>query len=173
MTLRKWLVGAVAVLSLSCTHAKDSPVATGHTGRHVEAATMTSHSVTRPDQVKWVDGPPSLPPGAKFAVLEGDPSREGFFAMRVTLPANYRIPPHWHPTVERVTVLSGALHLGMGERFNESAGQELSAGSYAVMPTGMRHFAWTRGETVIQIATQGPWAINYLDPADDPRKPKR
>jgi hypothetical protein len=89
--------------------------------------------------------------------------------MRAVLPANYRIPPHWHPGVERLTVLSGTMYLGMGERFDESAGQALPAGSYAAMPAGMRHFAYTKGETTIQLGTNGPWAITYLNPADDPR----
>ena len=34
-------------------------------------------AIHRPDGLKWQDGPPSLPPGAKIAVLEGDPPRRG------------------------------------------------------------------------------------------------
>ena len=123
-----------------------------------------------PERVEWKDGPPSLPPGAKFAVLEGDPSKGGYFAMRLRLPDGYRVPAHWHPNVERVTVISGTLHLGMGDRFGEGDARRLPAGSYAFMPPGMRHFAWAEGETVIQIATLGPWEIHYVNPADDPRR---
>jgi quercetin dioxygenase-like cupin family protein len=93
--------------------------------------------------------------------------------MRAMLPANYRIAPHWHPTTERITVLSGTMYLGMGERFDPAAGQALPAGTYATMPAGMRHFAYTKGEAVIQIGTMGPWEITYVNAADDPRQQKR
>jgi quercetin dioxygenase-like cupin family protein len=131
------------------------------------------HEVTvTPADIKWQDGPPSLPGGAKVALLEGDPSREGPFVMRAKLPDGYKIPPHTHPRDERVTVISGALYLGMGGKFDEKEGVALPAGSYARMPAGMKHFGWARGETVIQINGEGPWAIDYVDPKDDPRKGK-
>src|SRR5215831_19535599 len=75
-------------------------------------------SIHKPDGLKWQDGPPSLPPGAKIAVLEGDPAKEGPFVFRVKVPDGYRIPPHTHPKPERVTVISGSFHLGMGEKFD-------------------------------------------------------
>jgi quercetin dioxygenase-like cupin family protein len=178
MSLRYMIVGALSVIAISCTQGKQAPAASethGHMGMSAAggAAGMGSHVMVRPDDIKWMDGPPSLPAGAKFAVIEGDPAKEGFFVMRAVLPANYRIPPHWHPAVERVTVLSGTMYLGMGERFDESAGQALPAGTYAAMPAGMRHFAYTRGETTIQIGTNGPWGITYLNPADDPRQQQK
>src|SRR5262249_23106302 len=98
-----------------------------------------------PTDVKWQDGPPSLPKGAKIAMLEGDPSKEGPFVMRAKMPDGYRIAPHTHPRDERVTVLSGTLYLGMGGKFEEKEGMPLPAGSYARMPTGMKHFAWAKG----------------------------
>src|SRR5687768_89599 len=76
-----------------------------------------AHAIHLPDQLEWKDGPPALPPGAKFVMLEGDPQKEGPFTMRVRLPDGFRIPPHTHPKVEHVTVLSGTLHFGMGEKF--------------------------------------------------------
>ena len=48
--------------------------------------------------------------------------------------------------------------------------QAPSAGTYAFMPPEMKHFAFTDDETIIQLATIGPWQINYLNPADVPRK---
>src|SRR5258708_24047490 len=74
-----------------------------------------------PTEIKWKDGPGFLPAGAKFAVLEGDPTKEGPFVMRIWFPDGFRIQPHWHPKVERVTVISGTLNLGMGEKFDWSA----------------------------------------------------
>lgn len=125
-----------------------------------------------PSTLKWADGPPALPPGAKVAVLEGDPTKPGPFVMRATLPDGYKIPPHTHAKAERVTVLSGNLHLGMGDKFDAKHATGLTAGGYAALPPNMKHFAWAEGETVIQIHGDGPWDIEYLNPADDPRKKK-
>jgi quercetin dioxygenase-like cupin family protein len=136
-------------------------------------STTAEHVMVTPGDLKWADAPPSLPPGAKMAVLEGDPGKKGPFTVRLQAPAGYKVPPHTHPTAERVTVISGALHLALGEKFDESAGQELSAGSFAVMPAGMKHFAWSPGETIIQISAMGPFAIKYVNPNDDPRNAKK
>lgn len=67
---------------------------------------------------------------------------------------------------------AGTLHLGMGETLDHSAGWTMPAGTFGHWPAGMKHFAWTTGETVIQIYGTGPWAINYVNPADDPRTKK-
>ena len=125
-----------------------------------------------PTDLKWQDGPPSLPKGAKVALLEGDPSKKGPFVMRAKLPGGYKIAPHTHPEDERVTVIAGTLYLGMGGTFDEKGGTALPAGSYARLPAGMKHFAWAKGETVIQVTGQGPWIINYVNADDDPRKGK-
>ena len=127
------------------------------------------HVVIMPDKIEWQDAK-MLPAGAKLAVLDGDPAKEGFFTIRAKLPAGYRIPPHWHPGVERVTVLSGTFHIGAGERIDEKTAAKLPAGAYTAMPKGMRHFAYVDGETEIQISSMGPWGITYVNPADDPRK---
>jgi quercetin dioxygenase-like cupin family protein len=121
-------------------------------------------------EVKWRKGPDSLPLGAEIAVLEGDPSKSGPFVFRVKAPDGYTLPPHTHPKAERVTVISGTFHLGMGEKVDKAAGQAMSAGSFGYWPAGMKHFAWVTGETIVQLHGNGPWQINYLDPADDPRK---
>jgi hypothetical protein len=108
-----------------------------------------------------------LPGGAKIAVLEGDPKAEGFVTLPGKLPANYRIPSHWHPTPERVTVLSGTMHLATGDTFEAGKGDALTPGTYAVMPAGMRHYAWTEGEVEIQLSTM---ARGITNAADDPCK---
>ena len=126
-----------------------------------------------PGDVVWTDGPAALPPGSKRAILEGDPGKEGFYTERLKLPDGYKIAPHTHPQTEHVTVISGTFNIGMGEKFDPSAGQAMAAGSYFFMPAGMKHFAWTTGETVIQLSRSSPSAINYLDPADDPRNAKK
>ena len=130
------------------------------------------HGFLNASDLKWVDGPPSLPSGAKVALLEGNPTAEGPFTMRLQLPDGYSIPPHSHPAVEHVTVISGTFNLGMGEKFDKSGGKSLPAGSFAFMPPGMKHFAWVNGETVVQVHGVGPWKINYVNAADDPRNKK-
>ena len=134
--------------------------------------TISGEAICTPDSIKWQDGPPSVPPGPKFAVLEGDPAKEGFFTMRLLLPDGYKIPPHFHPKVEHVTVISGQLNFGMGARFDQSATRPMPAGTFAYWPAGMQHFAWAKGETIIQLHGIGPWSIQYVNPADDPRKSK-
>jgi hypothetical protein len=129
-----------------------------------------NHEVVTPDQIKWLDGPASLPPGAKMTLLEGDPSKDGPFVLRVKMPDGFRIMPHTHPKDERVTVLAGTLYLGMGEKFDEKAAKMMPAGSYGRTGAGMKHFGYVKGETVLQLHGQGPWAIDYVNPADDPRK---
>lgn len=126
--------------------------------------------VVMPDQVEWTAAPPSLPAGAKVAVLEGNPREAGTFAMRISLPDGYRIPPHFHPAQERLTVVQGTFQLGMGDKFDKTALKSLPAGAYASMHPGMRHFAQAKGNTIVQVNGTGPWKLTYVNPADDPQK---
>ena len=129
-----------------------------------------AHALVTPADVKWGAAPPTLPKGAQAAILEGNPANPGPFTMRLKVPANYRIAPHWHPGIEHVTVLSGVFNLGMGDKFDETKGKALAAGSFAVMPPKTNHFAWTTQETVLQLHGTGPWGITYVNPVDDPSK---
>lgn len=123
-----------------------------------------------PHDIPWTVGPATLRPGARMAVLEGDPAREGVFTMRLWLPDGFEVRPHWHSQVEHVTILSGVLHFGMGEQFDRAATRAMPAGSFGYWPIGMRHFAWADGETVLQLHGRGPWTVTYVNPADDPRR---
>jgi quercetin dioxygenase-like cupin family protein len=124
------------------------------------------------DKVQWQPGPPSLPKGAQIAVLEGDPGKEGPFVFRVKLPDGYRVPPHTHPKTERITVLAGTFYIGMGDKFDAKAARPMPAGTYGHWPAGMKHFVWAKGETTLQFHGIGPWSIEYVNPADDPRNQK-
>jgi quercetin dioxygenase-like cupin family protein len=126
-----------------------------------------------PTTVEWKAGPAALPPGAKMAALEGDPAKEGPFVARFQFPDGYHVAPHTHPKTERVTVISGTLLLAIGEALDRSSAKKLPAGSFGYWPAGMKHTAWSEGETVIQLHGIGPWQINYVDPADDPRNVKK
>jgi quercetin dioxygenase-like cupin family protein len=137
----------------------------------------TAHSTEMrlhvPTAIEWKNGPAALPAGAKMALLEGDPTKEGPFVMRLQMPDGYHVPPHTHPKTERVTVISGAFYLATGEKLDRSDAKKLPAGSFGFWPAGMKHVAWAEGETVIQLHGIGPWQINYLNPADDPRSAKK
>jgi len=127
------------------------------------------HLILSPDQIEWKDAPTALPPGAQVANLRGDPAQPGLFTMRLKFPENYQIAAHWHPADEHATVLSGTLHIGVGEKFDAAKTDAVSAGSLMVMPAKTNHFAWTDGEVVLQLHGMGPWQVNYVDPTDDPR----
>ena len=126
-----------------------------------------------PTSIEWKPGPEAIPAGAKMAVLEGDPTKEGPFVVRFQFPEGYHIPPHTHPKTERVTVISGALYLATGESLDRSNAKKLPAGSFGYWPAGMKHAGWSEGETVIQLHGIGPWQTNYVNPADDPRNAKK
>jgi quercetin dioxygenase-like cupin family protein len=135
-----------------------------------QSSEMGFHS---PTSIEWKAGPAAIPPGAKMAVLEGDPTKDGPFVVRFQFPDGYHIAPHTHPKTERVTVISGTLLLAMGENLGRSAAKPMTAGTYGFWPEGMKHTAWSGGETVIQLHGMGPWQINYVNPADDPRNTKK
>ena len=125
------------------------------------------HTVIAADDIQWKQ----LRPGAEIAVVSGDPDKEGSpFVLRFRYRGKARIPPHWHPGDEHLTILSGTFRLGMGESGDESATTELRAGAYAFVAAKMAHYAWTDGDTTIQAHGIGPFVINYVNPADDPNR---
>jgi len=129
----------------------------------------SGHKMFAPDELKWVEVP-SLPPGAKLALIEGPLNEPVAFTFRLQFPANYQIPAHWHPAVERVTVISGTVNMGIGDKLDKQKTKALGPGSVAIMQPKTNHFVWTKEETVVQLNGTGPWAITYVNPADDPRK---
>ncbi|MGE5717616.1 MAG: cupin domain-containing protein [Acidobacteriota bacterium] len=132
--------------------------------------TADGHTFINVNDTKWGDAPPTLPKGAKLAVLEGDPGKPAAFTMRLMMPANYNIAPHWHTQDENLTVVSGALYLGMGDKTDKAKARALNSGGFHFLPGKAHHYAFTEADTVVQIHGTGPFDINYLDPADDPLK---
>src|SRR5262245_42239319 len=153
----RYTIGAAAILLATALHAWGQQ-------QHPHHITM------QPDDVKWAPAPPSLPPGAQIAVLEGNPANAEPITMRLKFPAGYRLAPHFHPAIEHVTVLSGTFHIAPGESFDQSKGTRLPVGAFVAMPVGVPHFAWASEDTVIQLHGVGPWGVTYVNPADDPRK---
>jgi quercetin dioxygenase-like cupin family protein len=134
------------------------------------AQTADTHKAVSPQEMTWAPAPPSIPPGAQAVVLYGDPGKDGLFAMRIKMPNGYQIPPHTHPKPEVVTVISGTIRLGMGKTADAGKAQALPAGSFFALSPGMEHYVFADGETVVQINTNGPWGITYINPKDDPRQ---
>lgn len=138
-------------------------------GKEKKKTQQAAHMMVTTDQLEWTDVG-SMPPGAKMAVLEGDPSQEGPFTVRIKVPANYSVPAHTHPESERATVLEGTIYMAAGEDLDEESAVELGPGSLAVVHEGVPMIGFTRDEpAVFQLNGEGPWGITYLDPADDPR----
>jgi quercetin dioxygenase-like cupin family protein len=130
-----------------------------------QAPQVGAHHVVAADAIQWKP----LRPGAEIAVVSGDPDKAGSpFVLRLRYHGKARIPPHWHPIDEHLTVLSGTFRLGMGTSGDERATTVLAAGAYAFVAAKMAHYGWADEETVIQVHGIGPFAINYVNPADDP-----
>ena len=132
-------------------------------------APPAAHKIYTPENLTWGPGPPALPPGATSTVLSGDPSKPGWFTIRSKMPAGYTIPPHWHPMDEHLTVISGALLVGMGDKLDVATMETVPEGGFTVMPAQMRHYARAKVDTILQVHAMGPFTITYVNPADDPR----
>ena len=132
-----------------------------------------AHTAINANEMKWGAAPPSLPPGAEAVILDGDPAKAGdSFTVRLKFPDGYKVPPHWHPTDERIVVLSGTLMMGVGAKADAGKMHALTAGAFGKMPKEVRHYAAAKGATVIQVSGTGPFEVNYVNPNDDPRKKK-
>jgi quercetin dioxygenase-like cupin family protein len=132
-----------------------------------------THFMKNLDEYKEWKPVGSLPPGATMAILEGAPPfgpGKGF-AFLLKFPKNYKIPPHTHLVTERVTVLSGALSFGHGDKWDDKALKEVKQGGIVIVPAGHSHFVHTKSDVVVQLQGVGPWGIHYIDAKDDPRKP--
>jgi quercetin dioxygenase-like cupin family protein len=127
------------------------------------------HVIVRPPAIQWTAAPAALPPGARSALLYGDPAKPELFVMRIWFPKGYRIAPHLHPLPEVVTVISGTLKMGFGKTAERRNTELLRAGTFMVTPANAPHYAFFDEDTVLQLSTTGPWSLTYLNPADDPR----
>lgn len=135
-------------------------------------ALLTSSAASAPINpmgVKWGPPPPGVPKGAQFAVLAGDPTKEGLFVFRARFPAGFVVPPHHHAKDEHVTVIAGALTVGMGNTLRRPARANLVTGGFITTPAGENHYVYTRGGATIQVTGEGPFTITYANPKDDPR----
>ncbi|MEZ5330772.1 MAG: cupin domain-containing protein, partial [Thermoanaerobaculia bacterium] len=128
------------------------------------------HVQLAPDDLEWGPVPPVFLPGAKMAVLMGNPGAEGFFMVRIWMPAGYKVMPHWHPTTESFTVLQGSISVGMGDAMDKESASLVPTHGFVSLPPLSHHWVFTEEETVLDLAAYGPFQITYVNPEDDPSR---
>lgn len=133
-----------------------------------QEGTASKHVAVAPAEIKWGDPPPVFEKGASFTVISGNPMQAGPYVVRLKMPAGYKINPHWHPTDENVTVISGTFQIGMGEKFDAATMKALPAGGFVLLPAEMRHYAMAKTAAIVQVHGMGPFQLTYVNPADDP-----
>jgi quercetin dioxygenase-like cupin family protein len=128
-------------------------------------AAAPAHPIVTPAELKWTP----LLPGSQMAVVSGDPSASGPFVIRIKSAAGAEIPAHWHPTTENVTVLVGTFEVGMGDKLDPAKLTAMHPGDFVSMPATVHHFAKAETESIVQVHGMGPFAVNFVNPADAPR----
>jgi len=148
-------------------------IAIAGTALAYDAASTHEPKELTPEDLVYKDDP-AFPKGAQTVVLQGDPKQPGLLVLRVKFPPNYVVPPHTHPGLETVTILSGSMGSGMGEKADVTKGKVLKAGSMLALPANHAHYVWSGDEeTIIQVSAIAPFDLTYINPADDPRNQKR
>ena len=176
MLLQRLNFGAAVfvALTLACSDDDSSRI----TAQRLPTASLATanvapanHAMDQDDQIKWGPAPAIFPPGAQFAVVQGDPSVAGqIFTVRLRFPNGYILPPHRHPTDEHVTVLRGTFLVGLGEDFSQHALKSFKVGGFVTAGANMAHFASARGITEVQVHAIGPFQLTYVHPEDNPLK---
>jgi len=166
---RRGLLAASAVTSLvaaarhACAQNQKAEIWPHQPGEAVFRAVL-------PEEIEWRPFP-AFPPSARLAVIVGEPSQPGPYTIRVKVPSGVKLMPHSHPEDRVYTVISGVFYIGLGEQFDPAKLNAYPAGSIIVLPGNTPHFHWARsGEYVTQVAAIGPLGLDYLNPADDPRR---
>ena len=147
----------------------------GATADRTGTDTMTTASTATGDTaadggLTWGPAPPSLPAGAKLAVVSGDPGKAGPFTIRVDLPPDYVIRPHTHPTAEELRLIEGTAHVGHGAKWDDKAMKTMAPDSPVKMAAKQPHYLHAANRVVLEVKSTGPFAVTYVDPKDDPRK---
>lgn len=113
-----------------------------------------------PDDFRWV----TQASGNQQAAMAGNQKESGLYIYRTRFPANYRNRPHFHPDPRIVTVMSGTLYVGYGEKMDDSQMRALPAGSVFTEPPRQPHYTWAKdGEVVIQVTGYGPSGTTVID----------
>lgn len=128
-------------------------------------ALAQGHGMVTPEQLVWK----ALIPGVEMAVVAGDPGKKGgLYVIRIRAKDDVKVPPHWHPTDEHITVLAGSFLMAHGDKYDASRLMELKPGAHAVQPATMPHFGLHKAGTVVEVYGEGPFIVNFVNPEDDP-----
>ena len=128
------------------------------------------HAIVAPGQLVWKP----LIPGVEMAVVSGDPGKKGgLYVIRIRSKGEVKVPPHWHPTGEHVTVLAGSFLMARGEKYDASRLIELKPGAHSLMPATMAHFGLHKAGNVVEVYGEGPFAPNFVNPEDGPNRAKK
>jgi len=133
-------------------------------------AAAAAKSKSKSSTLKWGPAPAVFPKGARMAVVSGDPSKAAQFVIQLSMPAGYKIPPHFHPTDEVVQVKKGTFLVGMGDTFDAAKTKPMKVGEKGTVPAQMHHFAMAKVATTVSVSAMGPFAMTYVNPADNPQK---
>ena len=127
----------------------------------VKAAAQPLVMLLAPSEVKWMDAP-ELGAGVQVALLRGNPDKAGPLTMRARFPDGFKIPPHWHPEGENLSVLQGTFMLGLGDKWDDAKLVSLPQGGFASLPKRVRHFAQAKGETTLELNGMGPFKTIWV-----------
>ena len=133
-----------------------SVISLGHSVISAQAA--GSPNIIQADALTWAPAQ-GVPAGAQIAVLYGNPSKKGPFAVRFKFPSDYALPTHSHPTDEYLTVISGKARMAFGPKADEAQAQPLPAGAFMILPAGAWHRLWADAETIIELHSTGPFGV--------------
>ncbi len=161
-----------AVLSLvaACGHPKPSrpieaarPAAAPGPARS-EADGALEVTMMNLEEVTWPAQEPDTPKEMRIAVLEGvfpfGPQKA--YTALIEFDPGVDVPPHRHPTTERVTVLAGALQFGTGPEADRTRAKALAPGAVMLIPAGQPHWGFIGGSKVLLY-------LHGVGPHNDPR----
>jgi quercetin dioxygenase-like cupin family protein len=130
---------------------------------------LAAQSAPAAPALKWGPAPAIFPAGAQMAVVSGDPGKAGMFSIELSMPAGYKIPPHFHPTAEHVVVLKGTFLVGMGDKLDPAQMKPMAVGDSGTIPALAHHYAMAKLATVVEVTAMGPFAMTYVNPKDTPQ----
>lgn len=164
-----WKIAVAVAATLAVSSCDQNGGTADTSGRATDNHTAATEEA-QADDYNWGSAPPVFPAGAQMAVLHGDPTKSGTFVVRLKFPGNYQVAPHYHPTDEHVTIISGQMSLGMGDKVDRAKANTLKAGGYVALPAKMSHYVSTDSGVVLQVQAEGPFALTYVNPTDDPTR---
>jgi uncharacterized RmlC-like cupin family protein len=101
--------------------------------------------------------------GIRTTVMSGDPTQDGPYTIRLSVPANTKIQAHTHRDDRTAVVISGVWYFGYGTVAGAAAEKPLPAGSFYTEPSSVAHFAETKADpVVVYITGHGPTDTVYV-----------